>query len=148
MTCRRQLGPWSGVALAVLAATASLAAQGSASLQSGAGLQSGAALEVIAVRNGVHMIAGPNGNTTVQVGRDGVLVVDPQPAALSERVLAEIRKLSNKPVRYVVNTRATPTTWAATRPWRPLASCSRAATRGPRRCTPPAAPPSGRTRTC
>ena len=104
MTCRRQLGPWSLVALMVVAATASLTAQGSTSLQSGAGLQSGASLEVIAVRNGVHMIAGPNGNTTIQVGPDGVLVVDPQPTTLSDRLLAEIKKLSNKPVRYVVNT--------------------------------------------
>ena len=67
MTCRRQWSRWSVVALAVLAATASLTAQGAA-VQSGASLQSGAALEVIAVRNGVHMIAGPNGNTTIQVG--------------------------------------------------------------------------------
>jgi len=108
MTCRRQLSPWSVVALAVLAATASLTAQGSVSLQSGASLQGGAALEVIAVRNGVHMIAGPNGNTTIQVGPDGVLVVDPQPTAVSDRLLAEIKKLSNKPVRYVVNTSGDP----------------------------------------
>ena len=65
--------------------------------------QTGGALEVLPVRDGVHMVAGPSGNTTVQVGRDGVLVVDPQPAALTERLLAEIRKLSDKPVRYVVN---------------------------------------------
>jgi cyclase len=70
--------------------------------------QGGPALEVIAVRGGVHMIAGPRGNTTVQVGRDGVLIVDPQPAALADRLLAEVRKLSDKPVRYVVNTSGDP----------------------------------------
>ena len=83
-------------AVVAIGLAASLAAQGTG------------ALEVIAVRNGVHMIAGPNGNTTVQVGIDGVLVVDPQPAALSDRLLAEIKKLSNKPVRYVVNSSGDP----------------------------------------
>ena len=81
---------------AMAAAAAPLVAQGSSTL------------EVIAVRGGVHMIAGPNGNTTVQVGADGVLIVDPQPAALTAGLLAEIRKLSNKPVRYVVNTSGDP----------------------------------------
>ena len=40
----------------------------------------------------------------VQVGRDGVLVVDPQTGAASASVLAAIRRLSDKPVRYIVNT--------------------------------------------
>lgn len=62
------------------------------------------ALDVLHVRGGVYMIAGPGGNTTVQVGPEGVLVVDPQPAAFSGALLAEIAKLSDKPVRYVVNT--------------------------------------------
>ena len=70
--------------------------------------QGGSTLEVIAVRGGVHMIAGPNGNTTIQVGTDGVLIVDPQPAALTATLLEVIRKLSNKPVRYVVNTSGDP----------------------------------------
>jgi cyclase len=70
--------------------------------------QGGGMLEVIATRGGVHMIAGPNGNTTIQVGVDGVLVVDPQPAAHNDTLLAEIRKLSNRPVRYVVNTSGDP----------------------------------------
>ena len=62
------------------------------------------ALDVVHVRGGIYMIAGPSGNTTVQVGRDGVLVVDPPPANLAPAMLAEISKLSDKPVRYVVNT--------------------------------------------
>ena len=60
--------------------------------------------EVIRVRGGLYMIAGPAGNTTVQVGGDGVLVVDPQPSNLGPALLAEIAKLSDKPIRYVVNT--------------------------------------------
>jgi glyoxylase-like metal-dependent hydrolase (beta-lactamase superfamily II) len=61
-------------------------------------------LDVLPVRGEVFMIVGPGGNTTVQVGRDGILVVDPQSAMVSKAVLAEIRKLSDKPVRFVINT--------------------------------------------
>ncbi|MBI4264932.1 MAG: MBL fold metallo-hydrolase [Acidobacteria bacterium] len=62
------------------------------------------ALDVVPVRGGIFMIAGPGGNTTVQVGRDGVLVVDPQTTAVSQPILAEIGKLSPAPIRYVINT--------------------------------------------
>ena len=63
-------------------------------------------LEVIHVRGGVYMIVGPGGNTTVQIGAEGVLLVDPQPAAVSEAISAEIGRLSGKPVRYILNTSA------------------------------------------
>lgn len=56
------------------------------------------------VREGVYMLVGPGANTTVYVGRDGVLVVDPQGAAAGPQVLAAIRKLSDKPVRFIINT--------------------------------------------
>ncbi|HEY7335966.1 MAG TPA: MBL fold metallo-hydrolase [Bryobacteraceae bacterium] len=52
----------------------------------------------------VYMLLGPGGNTTVQAGDDGVLVVDSQYMRSSDRLLAEIKKLSRKPIRYVVNT--------------------------------------------
>ena len=63
-------------------------------------------LEVIHVRGGVYMVVGPGGNTTVQIGAEGVLLVDPQPAAVSEAIIAEIGRLSGKPVRYIMNTSA------------------------------------------
>jgi len=52
----------------------------------------------------VYMLLGPGGNTAVQVGKDGVLVVDSQYARASERLISEIKKLSSKPIRYVLNT--------------------------------------------
>ena len=62
------------------------------------------ALDVVHVRGNLYMIAGPDGNSTVQFGRDGVLVVDPQPKTTSA-MLQEVAKLSeNKPVRFVINT--------------------------------------------
>ena len=64
--------------------------------------------QVLPVRGDVYMISSAGANTVVQVGRDGVLVVDPSTAAVSKAVLSEIRKLSERPVRLVVNTTADP----------------------------------------
>jgi glyoxylase-like metal-dependent hydrolase (beta-lactamase superfamily II) len=61
-------------------------------------------LSVLPVRGGIYMISGPTANTTVQVGRDGVLVVDTQTEALGDALLAQIRTLSDKPIRMIVNT--------------------------------------------
>jgi glyoxylase-like metal-dependent hydrolase (beta-lactamase superfamily II) len=56
------------------------------------------------VRDGIYMLVGAGGNTTVQVGEDGVLVVDTKLAAASEALLTAIREISDKPIRYVINT--------------------------------------------
>ncbi|HEY6362587.1 MAG TPA: MBL fold metallo-hydrolase [Vicinamibacterales bacterium] len=56
------------------------------------------------VKGNVHMLVGAGGNVTVQAGSEGVLVVDTQFAGMSEKLLAEIRKISDRPIRYVVNT--------------------------------------------
>ena len=67
-----------------------------------------AKIEVLPVRGNVYMLVGPIGNSAVQIGDDGVLVVDTQFAELSDKILAAIRTLSSKPLRYVVNTHAHP----------------------------------------
>jgi glyoxylase-like metal-dependent hydrolase (beta-lactamase superfamily II) len=61
-------------------------------------------LSVLPVRGGIYVISGPTANTTVQIGRDGVLVVDTQTGGLADALVAEIRKLSDKPIRMIVNT--------------------------------------------
>ena len=61
-------------------------------------------LDVLPVQANVYMIAGAGGNITVQIGDTGVLVVDTGLAAMSDKVIAAIRKLSNKPLQYIVNT--------------------------------------------
>ncbi len=61
-------------------------------------------LAALHVRNGIYMLVGAGGNTTVQVGDDGVLVVDTKLASASDDLLAAIRKISDKPIRYVINT--------------------------------------------
>jgi cyclase len=65
-------------------------------------------LHTLPVQGGVYMVVGGGGNVTVQIGKDGVLLVDTNVAALSDKVLAEVRKLSDKPIRYIINTHAHP----------------------------------------
>jgi cyclase len=56
----------------------------------------------------VYMLAGPGGNTTVQVGDVGVLIVDTQVASVSDKLLAAIRSISPKPIHYIINTNGRP----------------------------------------
>jgi cyclase len=65
-------------------------------------------IETIHVRDGVYMLVGAGGNTTVQAGPEGVLVVDTQFAPLSGKILEAIRRISDQPIRYVVNTHMHP----------------------------------------
>jgi glyoxylase-like metal-dependent hydrolase (beta-lactamase superfamily II) len=52
----------------------------------------------------VYMLSGQGGNIGVCVGDDGVFAIDDQFAPLTPRILAEIEKISEKPIRFVVNT--------------------------------------------
>ena len=63
-------------------------------------------LEVIQIRPNFYVIAGDGSNIAVQVGTDGVVIVDTGTGARARQVLAEIRKLSTRPIRYVINTSA------------------------------------------
>ena len=62
------------------------------------------AVHVFPVQGNVSMIVGPGGNTTVQVGKDGITVVDTQTAAAAPQVMAAIRTLSDKPIIWMINT--------------------------------------------
>jgi hypothetical protein len=61
-------------------------------------------IDVLPVQGNIYVIATRSGNITVQTGPAGVLLVDTGTAALSEKVLATVRKLSDKPLRYIINT--------------------------------------------
>jgi glyoxylase-like metal-dependent hydrolase (beta-lactamase superfamily II) len=75
-------------------------------------------IAVLPVRGNVYMLVGPTGNTTLQVepatrppripgfyqGNYGVLVVDPQSEATGAAMRAAIRRISQGPVRFVINT--------------------------------------------
>lgn len=61
-------------------------------------------VQVLPVQGNVHMIVGAGGNITVQAGDDGILLVDTGVASMSQKVLAAIRTISRRPLRYIVNT--------------------------------------------
>ena len=62
-------------------------------------------VQSVHVQGNVHMLVGAGGNVTISVGDDGVLVVDTQFAGMAEKLLAEIRRISDgAPIRYIVNT--------------------------------------------
>jgi glyoxylase-like metal-dependent hydrolase (beta-lactamase superfamily II) len=68
----------------------------------------GTGLEVVRVTDDVYLIAGAGSNITVQIGVDGVILVDTGLAQHAEQVLAEIRKLTDRPIKYIINTSADP----------------------------------------
>src|SRR6202167_779755 len=65
-------------------------------------------IHVEPVQHNIYMLVGAGGNTTVQVGSEGVLMVDTQFAPLAPKLMAEIRKLSPGPLRYIINTHMHP----------------------------------------
>jgi glyoxylase-like metal-dependent hydrolase (beta-lactamase superfamily II) len=81
-----------------LCATALAGFDGAANAQSG--------IETFHVQGNVHMLVGAGANVAVQIGEEGILVVDTGSAATREAVLAAIRRLSDKPIRWIINTSA------------------------------------------
>src|ERR1043165_9913325 len=53
---------------------------------------------------GIYMLEGSGGNIGVSVGEDGVIVIDDQYAPLTGKIQEAISKLSQKPIRFVINT--------------------------------------------
>src|SRR5262249_36177028 len=61
-------------------------------------------LEILEVRPSFFVITGAGANIGVQIGEDGVVVVDAGSAADAPAVLAAIKRISPKPIRYVIDT--------------------------------------------
>jgi cyclase len=61
-------------------------------------------IHVLPVQGNVHMLVGAGGNITIQTGKQGVLLVDTEFGPLATKIMAEVRKLSNGPLRYIINT--------------------------------------------
>src|SRR5262245_32758478 len=59
---------------------------------------------ILHVQGNVYMLVGSSGNTTVQIGNDGVLVVDTMTATEANALLTAIGTLSPKPIRWIINT--------------------------------------------
>ena len=63
-------------------------------------------LEILRVQGNVHMIAGAGANVAVQIGEEGAFVVDAGGSGQSQRLLTAVNRLTNRPIRFLVNTNA------------------------------------------
>jgi glyoxylase-like metal-dependent hydrolase (beta-lactamase superfamily II) len=52
----------------------------------------------------VYMLEGSGGNIGVSVGDDGILIVDDQFAPLAPKIKAALKNITDKPIRFVLNT--------------------------------------------
>ena len=106
MTARFGFLATTSLAIALCTGVGAHAQGNAASAQAPAAAPSGANVEVhlLHVQGNVWMLVGAGGNMTVQVGDDGVLVVDAGLAGTTDKVWAAIRSLSDKPLRYIINT--------------------------------------------
>jgi glyoxylase-like metal-dependent hydrolase (beta-lactamase superfamily II) len=76
------------------------------SLATGRAQQNSAKVEVLPVRPNFYMITGAGGNIGLQVGPDGLVVVNTGTREAAGEVLAAIQKITKEPIRYIINTSA------------------------------------------
>ena len=61
-------------------------------------------ITVTKVSGNVYMLQGAGGNIGASVGEDGIVVVDDQYAPLAEKIQAALKGVTDKPVRFIINT--------------------------------------------
>jgi len=88
------------MALATLAIVVAIEAQQAAPANS--------EITTLHVQGNVYMLQGAGGNVAVQIGDMGVVVVDTGLAQNADKLIAAIRKLSDKPIQYIINTHMHP----------------------------------------
>ncbi|MDU8886635.1 MBL fold metallo-hydrolase [Yeosuana sp. MJ-SS3] len=61
-------------------------------------------IEVQKLSDKLYMLIGQGGNIGVSAGDDGIIIIDDQFAPLTPKIIAALKTISDKPVKYVVNT--------------------------------------------
>ena len=61
-------------------------------------------IKVSKVAGTVYMLQGAGGNIGASVGDDGIVIVDDQYAPLAERIQEALKGITDKPVRFIINT--------------------------------------------
>ena len=61
-------------------------------------------MKVSKVAGNVYMLEGAGGNIGASVGDDGIVIVDDQYAPLAEKIQAALKGITDKPVRFIINT--------------------------------------------
>jgi cyclase len=61
-------------------------------------------IKVTKVAGTVYMLEGAGGNIGASVGDDGIVIVDDQYAPLADKIQAALKGITDKPVRFIINT--------------------------------------------
>ena len=61
-------------------------------------------IKVTKVSGNIYMLEGVGGNIAASVGEDGIVIVDDQFAPLAEKIQAALKGITDKPVRFIINT--------------------------------------------
>jgi cyclase len=61
-------------------------------------------IKVSKVAGSVYMLQGAGGNIGASVGDDGIVIVDDQYAPLADKIQAALKGITDKPVRFIINT--------------------------------------------
>jgi cyclase len=65
--------------------------------------QDNGGIDVVKVRKNFYMLAGAGGNIGVQIGSDGIVLVNAGAAGSTDKVLAALKTLTELPIRYIIN---------------------------------------------
>ena len=60
--------------------------------------------ETTKLSDSLYMLKGQGGNIAISSGADGVFIIDDQMAPTTKELLAEIKTISQQPIRFVINT--------------------------------------------
>ena len=63
-----------------------------------------AEIHTLQVRDNIYLLTGDGANIAVQIGPQGALVVDTGAGKLADKVVAAVKKLTDLPIQFVVNT--------------------------------------------
>ncbi len=83
----------------IVAASAAAAAVPAVAIQ-----EADVRIKTVRVADGVYMLVGQGGNIGLSVGGDGAFLIDDQFAPLTGKILSAVAELTDRPVRFVVNT--------------------------------------------
>ena len=61
-------------------------------------------IKPVKVTESIYMLRGAGGNIGLAVGNDGTFMIDDQYAPLTEKILAAIKDITDKPVEFLINT--------------------------------------------
>jgi cyclase len=65
--------------------------------------QDNGGIDVVKVRKNFYMLAGAGGNIGVQIGSDGIVLVNTGAVAATDKVLAALKTLTELPIRYIID---------------------------------------------